>query len=279
MFSENYVRLILALAPLVVCLAFSLDRQWWTKRTSILTLLCGLLFSASVWSSSFGVWGAVPWLCLCSLRALGAVAELRAKPHTEVAKLAESAALIYLPVGGIWALFDQLQFRPLGFSEIIVLLTGVHFHYAGFALPKLTGLWLREVEVGATFKLAGWGVILGVPLVAVGITTSQLKMPFWIEILSVTILATAAFTVSIGQLQWALTRRLPAACKVLFALGGLALAGGMILATLYGWRTVFPVAWATIPAMYAIHGTLNSLGFCLPGFIAWKILARSDSGR
>jgi hypothetical protein len=185
-------------------------------------------------------------------------------------------------VGGVWALFSQLHFHPLGFSGIIVLLTGVHFHYAGFALPRLTGLWLKESNAGGVPKpiwaeLATWGVIMGVPLVAVGITTSQLSMPFWIEIVSVSLLAASAFLVSLGQIRWALKTTMGALPQALFVLGGVSLAFGMILATIYGWRYLFPQDWATIPAMYAVHGTLNSLGFCMPGFVAWKLL-RAGSG-
>ena len=124
--------------------------------------------------------------------------------------------------------------------------------------------------------MACWGVIAGVPLVAVGITTSQMRMSPAIELVSVTILALSAFAVSLGQTTWAVRSSfLPPLSRLLFAAGGICLAAGMVLATIYGWRSVFPVAWATIPAMYAVHGTLNSLGFCLPGFLAWHFMPGS----
>lgn len=271
MYSENYVRLILALAPFVVCLAFSLESELWKGRFRNAALLSATLFALSVFLSPFRIWAALPWLGFISWRALGRLKAWVKKPNWETSHLAHLASLLYLPVGGIWALFDQLKFQPLGFSGIIVLLTGVHFHYAGFALPRLTGLWLAEARRGRGFQLAGWGVILGVPLVATGITTSQLDMPVWIETLSASLLAASAFTISLGQLVWALRYPMPILVRFLFGLGGVALAGGMVLATIYAWRHFYVVAWATIPAMYAIHGTMNSLGFCLPGFLAWKL--------
>ena len=277
MFSEEYVRAILALAPLVVCLAFSLEKQWWSKKTVNLSIVAAVLFGASVWSKSFAIWAALPWLGLCFQRALKKLQQWGASRSFEETRVAEVAAFLYLPVGGIWAVFDQCQFQPLGFSQIIVLLTGVHFHYAGFALPRLTGLWLSRAKKKMSFRLAAWGVIVGVPLVAIGITTSQLNMPAWIEVVAVSILAWSAFVVSLGQLHWAVTAKMSILCRVLFGLGGVALAFGMGLATIYGWRSVYPVGWATIPAMYAIHGTLNSLGFCLPGFIGWKVLGDNDA--
>jgi len=185
--------------------------------------------------------------------------------------MARLAAFLFLPVGCVWALFDQLGYQPLGFSGIIVLLTGIHFHYAGFALPRLTGLWLQSEPRGPVFKWATWGVIAGVPLVAIGITTSQLGLPDWVEVLCVSVLAASALVVSLAQLEWAFRAPLPLLARLMFALGGLALASGMVLAVLYGWRSLFPMAWLSIPAMIATHGTLNSLGFCLPGLVAWKV--------
>ena len=273
MFSEDYVRLILALAPLVVCLAFSLEESWWLGRRRWVCLVAATLFGASVFGGPLAIWAAFPWMFVIGLRAVREVLGFLKKPDWELSNLARIAALAYLPVGGVWALFDQAKFQPMGFSGIIVLLTGVHFHYAGFALPRLTGLWLERQTEGGIIRGAAWGVILGVPLVAVGITTSQMNMPVWIETVSVTLLALSAFTVSLGQLRWAIREPMPWEARTLFVLGGVALAGGMVLATIYGWRHYFPVAWATIPSMYAVHGTLNSLGFCLPGFVAWKRLS------
>ena len=266
-----YVRVILALAPLVVCLAFSLEKHFWRGRVPALFWFSAGLFAVSVFNTPLRVLGALPWLLLTSWRAGRALYEFYRGPKLVTHSLAHLAALLYLPVGAICALFDQLAIQPLGFSGIIVLLTGVHFHYAGFALPRLTGLWLEACSPERLQKAAAWGVIFGVPLVAVGITTSQLNMPFWIETGAVSILAASAFTVSLGQLRWAVQTELPSLARVLFVMGGLALGLGMVLATIYGWRHVFPVSWATIPLMYSFHGTLNSLGFCLPGFVAWRL--------
>lgn len=268
---DDYVKLILALAPLVVCLALSLEGRGWSAR---LWWGAATLFALSVWWKPFAVWAALPWLLLTVAKGWSELFQFVRAPHTRTADLALLASSLYLPVGGIWALFAQLGVQPLGFSGIIVLLTGVHFHYAGFALPRLSGLWLGRSGYGQVYVLATWGVIMGVPLVAVGITTSQLRLPFWIEILAVSLLACSAFVISLGQVHWAVETPMPAFPRALFLLGGVSLALGMVLATIYGWRYLFPIAWATIPAMYLWHGTLNSLGFCLPGFVAWKVLER-----
>ena len=273
MFSENYVRLVLAVAPFLVCLANSLERQLWSKVWARISLGSGILFSLSVLLSPLKIWACLPWLVLCLVRAALELKNFAQSSHRSLGDLAKLSATVYLPVGGIWALFDQLQFQPLGFSHIIVLLTGVHFHYAGFALPRLAGLWMNHTARTKLFQAATIGIILGVPLVAIGITSSQLNLPFWVETLSVTVLASSAFVMSFGHLSWSFVHA--GLLRWLFAIAGLALAGGMILALIYGWREVYLVNWATIPAMYAIHGTLNSWGFCLPAFIGWKILRKT----
>ena len=67
------------------------------------------------------------------------------------ASLALTAALLLLAVGGSWTWMSRAGWQPWNFSEQrpfsnqIVLLTGVHFHYAGFALPILTGWTIREL--------------------------------------------------------------------------------------------------------------------------------------
>lgn len=119
-------------------------------------------------------------------------------------------------------------------------------------------------------RLCALGVIAGVPLVAIGITSSQLDMPRWVETAAVTVLASSAFGVSHGYLAWSGDAR--GVARWCFFSGGLALALGMVLALLYGWRYRFPIEWVTIPAMYTLHGTLNSWGFCLPCILGNKAL-------
>lgn len=272
MTSELYVRLILALAPAVVGLAWSLDEDW-TKARARATSLCGILFALSVLWSPLKIWGALPWLGLTSIAAWRSGISFWGRKDFPTSSWAGLASGLYLPVGCVWALFDQARWQPLGFSGIIVLLTAVHFHYAGFALPRLTSLWLEAAKPMGAFRAAGWGVVLGVPLVAVGITASQLSLPHEVEVISVSLLAASAFTISLGQLHWTLADKTQGIdCRTLFSMGAISLSLGMVLAVIYGWRSVVSISWIDIPFMYSVHGTLNSLGFCLPTFLAWKRL-------
>jgi hypothetical protein len=54
----------------------------------------------------------------------------------------------------------------------------------------------------------------------------------------------------------------------------------MILAALYGLRTWISISWLDLPWMWALHGTLNSLGFAIPGLAAWALRSHTmERGR
>jgi len=56
-------------------------------------------------------------------------------------------ARIDLAVGGAWLVASRLGMRPMGIQEPIVLLTAVHFHYAGFATATIAAATLRFADL------------------------------------------------------------------------------------------------------------------------------------
>lgn len=170
-------------------------------------------------------------------------------------------AIVFLNVAAAWALADRLGWQPLGFDPLIVLLTAIHFHYAGFALAVLTAL----LPESTSKRGLSWGLLLGVGGVAIGITSTQLGGPAWIEVISVTMMVLVGWGVVVAQALNALLGR--GLARVLLLLGSLALMIGLFLALLYGWRFHHQWAWLTIPWMYATHGVLNSVGFVLLSFV------------
>lgn len=187
-------------------------------------------------------------------------------PASTLSQLLALAPAIYLWVAACWALADRLDLEPMGFSADITLLTAVHFHYAGFTLN-----WLAAKLPGGPIWMK-WGILLGVALVAVGITASQYNLPAEIEVVSVSLLAIAAL-----RFAWHLIRSARGWSSIPALIGALALSGGMILALCYGWRYYFPIPALNIPSMYAIHGSLNSLGFALPTVWALTLLKKERS--
>src|SRR5919109_3778798 len=90
---------------------------------------------------------ALGWLLVCAIAALAGLVELIESRSLRPAHLVPLAAVAYLTVGAGWMVVSRAGLRPLGFSRDIVELTGVHFHYAGFAatlMAALTMMVLRD---------------------------------------------------------------------------------------------------------------------------------------
>ena len=83
---------------------------------------------------------AVPWLAATGAMAFVALLRFLRRGLRPLPELAVDAGLAFPMVGAGWAFLDRAALQPLHFAPIVVLLTAVHFHHAGFALPLLTGL-------------------------------------------------------------------------------------------------------------------------------------------
>jgi uncharacterized protein (UPF0548 family) len=236
----------------------------WIQFLSAVMLLASFMFDPGPQAGAL----ALPWLLFTGFVALLGLIRLLGSCYRSAAGIATSAGLILVAVGGGWTGASRWGARPMDFGEPIVLLTGVHFHYAGFALPILTGLaagTLRHVRA----RLAVAGVVLGVPLVAVGITAG--RSLHVVELSAAWFLAVACLLVVSLQAELA-ARSASRAERVLFALSGLALLAGMSLTAVYALGSFRESAWLEIPTMIRWHGTLNALGFALPGLLAWHFV-------
>ena len=164
---------------------------------------------------------ALPWAGWTGLLAVEALRRLlavvRREGRFELGALVRSsepaivAGLGFPVVGSGWLLLDRLDIQPFEFSPLIVLLTAVHFHHAGFALPLSAGFLARVYPGDLVKRISALVIVLAIPLVAIGITYSPL-----LELVSAWITATAGIVVALGLLQRArFLANLPA---LLFAL-------------------------------------------------------------
>lgn len=202
---------------------------------------------------------ALPWLLLSAYYAIQSITFACKNNLCSVKDWCFTGSFIFLLVGATWAFADRLGYRPLGFDSIIVLLTAIHFHYAGFLMPLLTGLILQEKQ-NKRFDLVAWGILLGIPLVAIGITASEFNWPSPLEVSAATIMALSGMAVALLYLRKALVKLQTSKKAITLLIGSLCLLSGMVLAILYGWRYYFPLPFLSIPWMYAVHGSLNVLG-------------------
>ncbi len=220
---------------------------------------------------------AAPWLATTAAISAAGFAGLMSARFRPSPRTCIAAGQALLVVGGAWTLSDRLGFRPLDFDPLIVLLTGIHFHYAGFALPLATGLALRTVR-DPLAPVAGLGVVLGVPLVAVGITAAQLGWGSSLECLAAWVMALGGASAAWLHLRLALEPGRSPLVRALWALAALSLAASMALAAAYGSRAFAPLAGLDIPRMRVLHGTTNALGFAAASLCGWWLALRRRLG-
>lgn len=272
-FEISHVKTLLLAAPLwLIPIAWKIDRQ--SNRLLWIGLCCGLLFAGSflLFPGHYAALMTVPWILLSGSLA---VQQLSRSFDASKVNWLSLAGYAYLPVGALWAFCDRLAYAPLGYSPTIVLLTAVHFHYAGFILPKVSG-YLMQLTTPPLHRILSFAIIAGVPLVALGISASHFGWPFYIEIICVSILTSAGVLLGFQYIRYGLSSK-DLSVKGLFSLGGIALSIGMVLAFCYGWRSIFQIELLTIPWMYAVHGTCNAIGFAAPILIGHYFLSRQNS--
>ena len=270
----SWVNVLWMLAPLVLLpLAFYVDRRplpvyAWAAAAGLLA--AAFLLPAGLSAALL----AFPYLLFTAWSAWTALDRLTAWRPAPVVRL---AGWLFLPVAAFWAFADRLDWQPLGFEPTIVLLTAAHFHYAGLLLPLLTGLLLEETP-GRLASWVGGLVVAGVPLVAFGLTASQLGLPHWLEQLAVVVMVAGGMGSALLHVRaagYGPHRR----SRQLFFLGGNCLFVGMLLALAYNFRNLLPWTFLDIPHMYALHGTLNTLGVGIFLLGGWVLRVRAAGRR
>ena len=181
---------------------------------------------------------------------------------------ATDAAVGFLAVGAVFAVTDRLGIQPFGFSAAIILLTAVHFHYAGFVLPLAGALaWTRRPT--RWLELALGAVVVGIPITALGFF--GLPVANWMGAM-----LTAAGGFGIGLATLAIARTLArTAAVVLGVVAGMSLLIAMPLAAAYATGTLVGATWLGMDTMARVHGGLNALGFGLPVILAWTLDRRA----
>lgn len=173
----------------------------------------------------------------------------------------------FLTNASLWLVFDRFGIQPLGFSIWIVILTGVHFHFAGFALMASLSLFLYQKPQCRSTQIAIVTTIVGIILTAMGIIATQLGKGQALETFAGVWMALSGIFTGFIVIQKSLLEAMP--IKILWFTGGLCLILAMILACLYALRSIIPLEDLTLPTMQAIHGTLNALGFGTLMLVGW----------
>ena len=279
---------LLLLAILVIFpLGFSLTGPYSSKNSSSILYKVALFlqpFAAAIVVTAFflpkGVLSgtfAIVWLPLTLFAAGHGLIQLRERGWRAVfnhpAETCLALAPLYLPIGAIWLLASRLGTQPLGFAEPIIILTAVHFHYAGFAAPVLCGLaglhmgnmknWQKSI-----YRMIAIIVMLGPALVAVGITFSR-----HVEAVAGAVLALGYTGLALITLGRVMTRVNGTLSRVFLGISSLAAVVTMFAAAGFALRGTLPAL--SIPQMVTVHGWGNAIGFVLCGLLGWG-LKRAD---
>ena len=213
---------------------------------------------------------AAPWLAITAATALAAGARLVRDPDRfrPGVRHATDAAVAFLAVGATFAVIDRLGVQPFGFSATVILLTAVHFHFAGFVLP-LAGALAIERRPSRWLEIALGAIVVGIPITALGFF--GLPIANWV---GATLTASGGLVIGLGTI--AIARTLVRRSAVgLAVIAGASLIVSMPMAVVYATGTLLGTTWFDIGDMAAIHGTLNALGFSLAVMVAWTIERRA----
>ena len=213
------------------------------------------------------------WTILTLLIALFGLIRLKLRGSHPVEELAIDAGLLYLPVAGVWLVVYRLGLQPFDYGETIILLTVVHFHFAGFATPIIAGMSGRVLATRkhpqALYTFSVFAVVASMPLVAAGITFSP-----WLGLIGTLLLSAGLVMLAVLTVGWVIPAITPSSVRLLLVVGALSNCAAMVLACLYAYSLPMKIVIIDIPTMALTHGLLNAFGFVACSLLAWTIIAR-----
>lgn len=219
----------------------------------------------------------VAWFILTALVALLGVTRLLARRFYPLEELSVDAGLLYLPVAGAWLVVYRLGVQPFDYGETIILLTVIHFHFAGFAAPIIAGMVGRMLattqdQPSKIFPVIVLALVGAMPLIAAGITFSP-----WLGLIGTLLLTTGLVLLAVLTLARAWPAIASTSARVLFVIAALSSCVAMVLACLYAYSIVSKTLIIRIPTMAMTHGVLNAFGFVTCSLIAWSIITASHN--
>src|SRR5690348_896386 len=190
---------------------------------------------------------AAVWFVFTAIVALFGLTRLVSRGLYPLPETSVDAGFLYLPVGGAWLIVYRLGVQPLDYGETIILLTVVHFHFAGFAAPIVAGMAgrvLARSKVGTGFPIIVVALIAAMPLVAAGITFSP-----WLGLAGTLLLSIGLVLLAVLTTARVLPAIASLSARVLLLIGALSSFVAMMLASLYSYSIVAHVLILRIPTM------------------------------
>ena len=284
----SWIALLFALAPLVIVpLGLHLTDQMENSSTNslperwaravhapaALLAVVSLLLAPGLLAGAF----ASAWIAFCALLAACVPLRLCRGGLARLDALFPAVSFTYSLVGAAWLVASRLGLNPMGFQEPIVLLTAVHFHYAGFAAPLLARPTGRAFGHGgkstlaiALYRVVAPGVLLGPGVLAMGFVIGPRVKLAAALILALSEVCLAFLFVS------GLVRIRPFAAQLLLTLAAASVAFSMALAAVWAIGEYPLQPFVNLDQMERFHGTANAFGFTLCGMLGWLLAGEKD---
>jgi hypothetical protein len=179
-----------------------------------------------------------------------------------------------LLVAGLWLVASRAGLHPVGFEEPIVLLTAMHFHFAGFASAIVAGLTVRHFHGQrgeALVRAAALAVVVGPGLLGLAFLAGPK-----VKLLGALLVAVGQIGLAAAMARLALQIRRGAGRWLLLIAGGSVVAG-MLFAAIWAIGEYPLQPFVDIRKMAQIHGVLNALGFAGCGLLGWIELTRHNA--
>lgn len=283
--AEMEIALLFLLGPLVV-VPLGIHLTWrilgdaaagpFDRWLRILWAPCALLAVLSFVPPKLPISGilTLPWLGFTALLALSGFLRFLSRDLRKTSLVCLDVAWMFIPVGAGWLFLSRYGIEPMDFSPEIVLLTAVHFHFAGFGLPILLACWATQAKPSEKFlRPLGWTILAGIPALAFGITASPL-----VEVVSAWVLAIAVNVFGIKLMLHAMTAQMGVAARCLIFFAGAAGSAALVLSGVYAVGAFIEKDLITIPWMARTHGVLNAFGLVGGGLLGF-VLNPLDRGK
>ncbi len=216
------------------------------------------------------------WLLVCAGSAGDGVRRFVTSGRSSFIQFCLAAGEGYLLVAGAWLVASQAGVQLLAFREPIVLLTAVHFHFAGFASAVLAGL-VDEAFVGhkghRLLRTALLAVVLGPAILGLAFLLGPK-----VKLFAALLISVGQFSLAAGMVRVGIGAK-NVSGRWLLVTAGASVAAGMILAAVWAVGEYPLQAFVNIRQMAQFHGVLNAVGFVLCGLLGWRIVSSELAAR
>lgn len=240
----------------------------------VASLLCGLaaiVVDNNVASAGLaGVW--LLATVAIALRGAGRIAGFGLSPLSE---LAQSFAMVYLSVGGMWLVAWRAGWTVMGFPPVWGALTAAHFHCAGCGMLLAISLLARH-RPSRLIHAAAALAIIAIPLTAIGIAASR---P--LERCAALLTVAAGMLYGLAAVRGAALsgwRQLALRCSGVTALATMSLAANYAIGYVATHQPITLGQWSAVETMIVTHGAGNALLLLGGAVLAWRGLNSAQMG-